>query len=276
MTAWAGDFTYDFLRELFAIARERGDVRLLADGIDAPGLIVRHDIDLSLERAVAVGAAEAEAGVRATFLVMVDSPLYRLDSRPSRAALDALRAQGHDVGLHMDLGPRGEVPGLVIEDIAPEVEACRERLASVLADDVRSISFHRPPDPLVAALGPVAAVCGMVNAYADPLMRCYLADSAGAWRHGDPRPMLRRPPCDTVQLLIHPFWWGDEHLSGADRLEAFYRQQVGGLAPFDALAFDRTLANVVRRARRTGLLSREAATASSPAPGPTAAAEPTR
>jgi hypothetical protein len=255
MTAWAGDFTYDFLRELFAIARERGDVRLLAEGVDAPGLIVRHDIDLSLERAVAVGAAEAEAGVRATFLVMVDSPLYVLDSPGSRAALDALRAQGHDVGLHMDLGPRGEVPGLVIDDITPEVEACRDRLGGVLHDEVHSISFHRPPDPLVAALRPVSEVCGMVNAYADPLMRCYLADSAGAWRHGDPRPTLREPPCDTVQLLIHPFWWGDEHLSGADRLEAFYREEVDGMAPFDALAFDRTLANVVRRSRRAGLLA---------------------
>jgi hypothetical protein len=256
MTAWAGDFTYDFLRELFAIARERGDVRLLAEGIAAPGLVVRHDIDLSLERAVAVGAAEAEAGVRATFLVMVVSPLYGLEAPSSRAALDALRAQGHDVGLHMDLGPRGEVPGLVVDDIAPEVEACRERLAGVLDDEVRSISFHRPPDPLVAALRPVAEVCGMVNAYADPLMACYLADSAGAWRHGDPRPTLRQPPCDTVQLLIHPFWWGDEHMAAADRLEAFYRQQVEGMAPFHALAFDRTLANVVRRSRRAGLLAR--------------------
>jgi hypothetical protein len=253
---WAGDFTYGFLRELFGIARERGDVRLLAEGVDAPGVVVRHDIDLSLERAVAVGAVEHEAGVRATFLVMVDSPLYDLDDAASRAALAELREQGHDVGLHMDLGPRGEVPGLEVEDVSPEVAACRERLEAVLGEPVRSISFHRPADPLVAALDPVAEVCGMVNAYAAPLMRCYLADSAGAWRHGDPRPVLRRPPCPTVQLLVHPFWWGDEHLAAGDRLEAFYRERTDGLAPFDALAFDRTLATVVRRSRRTGLLSK--------------------
>jgi hypothetical protein len=155
----------------------------------------------------------------------------------------------------MDLGPRGERVGLRLEDVRPEVEACRDRLQAVLGTPVRSISFHRPADPLVAALAPVAEVCGMVNAYAAPLMRCYLADSAGAWRHGDPRPVLREPPCETVQLLVHPFWWGDEHLSAADRLEAFYREQTDGLAPFDALAFDRTLSTVVRRSRRSGLLS---------------------
>jgi hypothetical protein len=257
MSAWAGDFTYDFLRELLAIGRERHAVRALADGIHAPGLIVRHDIDLSLERAVALGVVEADAGVAATFLVMVDSPLYDLDSAGARAALDTLRAQGHDVGLHMDLGPRGERVGLELADVRPEIEACRERLETVLGEPVRSISFHRPPDPLVAALGPVEDVYGMVNAYAAPLMGCYLADSAGAWRHGDPRPVLGDPPCDTVQLLVHPFWWGDEHMSAADRLEAFYQEQVDGLAPFDALAFDRTLSNVVRRSRRTGLLSLE-------------------
>jgi hypothetical protein len=253
--SWAGDFTYDFLRELLGIARDRHEIRMLADGIDAPGLIVRHDIDLSLERAVAVGAVEAQAGVAATFLVMVDSPLYDLDGPRARDMLATLVDQGHHVGLHMDLGPRGERDGLAIEDVRPEVEACRDRLQAVLGDEVRSISFHRPADPLVAALGPVAEVCGMVNAYAAPLMRCYLADSAGAWRHGDPRPVLADPPCETVQLLVHPFWWGDEHLSAADRLEAFYREQTDGLAPFDALAFDRTLATVVRRSRRAGLLS---------------------
>jgi hypothetical protein len=259
---WAGDFTFAFLRELLAIAAERGDVRLLADGVDAPGLIVRHDVDLSLERAVAVGEVEQDAGVRATFLVMVDSPLYDLDAPGARAALAALREQGHDVGLHMDLGPRGERAGLRIADVTPEVEACRDRLAAVLGAEVRSISFHRPADPLVAALAPVSEVCGMVNAYAAPLMRCYLADSAGAWRHGDPRPLLREPPCDTVQLLVHPFWWGERHMGAADRLEAFYRERAAGLAPFDALALDRTLAGVVRRSRRRGLLDRE------PAPAP--------
>lgn len=256
MSGWDGDFTFEFLRELFGIAHARGDVRLLAEGVDSPGTIVRHDIDLSLERAVAVGAVEEQVGVRGTFLVMVDSPLYDLDHASSRAALDALRDQGHEIGLHMDLGPRGEVEGLVVDDVAPEVAACRERLEAVLGERVGSISFHRPADPLLAALHPVAEVCGMVNAYAAPLMRCYLADSAGAWRHGDPRPVLRQPPCDTVQLLVHPFWWGDDHLTAAERLEAFYRERTDGLAPFDALAFDRTLATVVRRSRRSGLLSR--------------------
>lgn len=252
---WPGEFSYAFLRELLAMAGERDDLRLLSEGVGAPGLIVRHDVDLSLERAVAVGAVERDAGVRATFLVMVDSPLYDLDAPGARAALRELRDQGHEVGLHMDLGPRGERHGLAIEDVAPEVEACRDRLAALLGDEVRAISFHRPADPLVAALAPVAEVCGMVNAYAAPLMRCYLADSAGAWRHGDPRPVLRDPPCDTIQLLIHPFWWGEEHLTAADRLEAFYAERTAGLAPFDALAFDRELATVVRRSRRTGLLS---------------------
>jgi len=149
----------------------------------------------------------------------------------------------------------------VIEDVLPEIEACRERLVAVLGEEVGAVSFHRPANPLVAALAQPERVCGMVNAYAAPLMRCYLADSAGSWRHGDPRPTLRAPSSDVVQLLVHPFWWGEAHLTAAERLEAFYRERTASLAPFDALAFDRQLAMVVRRARRAGLLA--------PAPTPT-------
>ena len=258
--SWESPFTFDFLRELLDEAGRACEVRLLGDGLPAhagsdPVLVVRHDVDLALEPAVALGDVEARAGVRATVLVMVDSPLYDLDAEGSRAALRTLRDMGHDIGLHMDLGPRGDREGLAIDEVLPEIEACRDRLADVLGETPRAISFHRPADPLVAALAEPAEICGMTNAYHAALMACYVADSAGTWRHGDPRPILRQPPCTSVQLLLHPFWWGERHQSAADRLETFYRERTDGLAPFDALAFDRTLANVVRRARRAGLLS---------------------
>ncbi len=259
--SWEGPFTFAFVRELLDIARASCELRELGQGVDAlaatqrPALVIRHDVDLSLQRALALAEIEARAGVHATFLVMVDCPLYDLDDPASRAILDRLRELGHAVGLHMDLGPRGDRPGLHIDEVEPEIAACRDRMATILGEPPGAISFHRPADPLVAALADPPEVCGMVNAYHSALMRCYLADSAGSWRHGDPRPTLRTPPSETVQLLLHPFWWGEEDLTAAERLEAFYRERTRGMAPFDALSFDRMLATVVRRARRSGLLA---------------------
>ena len=60
---------------------------------------------------------------------------------------------------------------------------------------------------------------GKVNAYSRELMSWYLSDSAGNWREGEPLPLLSNPDRPLLQLLIHPFWWGEEHMSAGDRLQ---------------------------------------------------------
>lgn len=253
---WAKDFSYDYLRGLLRVARETCELRLLGDGLpDAPArpvLYVRHDIDLSLERALAAAEVEAALGVTATFLVMVDSPLYTIEEPSAREILHRLREHDHEVGLHVDLGERGADPALGLDEVLERLSTDRQRLERVLGGPVRSVSFHRPPDGLLGLLSGHERLDGLVNAYAAPLMGCYLADSAGAWRHGDPLPVVAHPPGPTIQLLIHPFWWNDRHVSPADRLEAFYRARTAGSSPAAAEEFDRLLASVVRRARRTG------------------------
>lgn len=254
---WAEDFSYDYLRSLMRAAAQTCELRQLGDGpppapTARPVLYVRHDIDLSLERALAMAEVEAALGVAATFLVMVDSPLYGIEEPSAREILYRLREDGHEVGLHLDLGERGADPALGLDEVLERLAADRQRLEQVLGQPVRSLSFHRPPDSLVALLATHERLDGLVNAYSASLMGCYLADSAGAWRHGDPLPVISAPPGPAIQLLIHPFWWDDRHVSPADRLEAFYRARTAGLPPARAEAFDRRLASVVRRARRSG------------------------
>ena len=251
---WSGDFSYAYLRRLLATARDACELRLLGDGLPArrgrPTLFVRHDIDLSLERALAMADVEADEGVAATFLVMVDSPLYDLEEATSREVLHRLRALGHEVGLHLDLGERGERPRR--DELLALLDNARRRLEDVMGADVRSVSFHRPPDALVALVAGHERLGGLVNAYSGGLMGCYLADSAGRWRHGDPLPAIAHPAGDVLQLLIHPFWWDDHHVSPSDRLEAFFHARTAGRSPAAVEAFDVALALVVRRARRSG------------------------
>lgn len=254
---WAGDFSFAYLRRLLTAAREAGELRLLGDGAPAADaqrtVFVRHDIDLSLERALAVADVEAQLDVRATYLLMVQSPLYSLEEPTSRELLRRLTSLGHEVGLHMDLGERGSDPRLTLDDVLAALAPARDRLATLLGAPVRSVSFHRPPAALIDVLAEPTDLLGMVNAYASPLMGCYLADSAGAWRHGDPLPVLAAGEVPVVQLLVHPFWWAAEHVAPADRLEDFFATRTAGLAREQADDFDRRLSSVVRRARRRGL-----------------------
>jgi hypothetical protein len=208
---WAADFSYPYLRRLLTAAAERFEVRPLAEALEPvrerPVLVLRHDVDVSLHAAVRVAELEAELGVRASYLAMLDWPLYEAEGTAGRAALHRLRELGHDLGLHVD--PRG-LP-------EEELPSLRDRLGAAAGAPVRSLSFHRPPPGRLR--GP-ERIAGMVNAYGAPLMRTYLSDSKGRFAAGDPLRVLSAVPGPLVQVLIHPVWWGERHAHPRQRLRA--------------------------------------------------------
>jgi hypothetical protein len=251
--AWSDELTYGYFERLLEGTRELFELRRLRDGAgtdaDPPRAIVRHDVDVCLWRAVALAECEARWGVASTYLVQVDSPLYRLDDDQGRAALRRLAELGHEVGLHVDVGST-TVDGDVTAAIEPRVRAARERLMALTGAPVESVSFHRPAPWLLR--GP-NRICGMVNAYGRELMATYLSDSEGRWRHGEPLPHVRAAKSRVVQLLIHPIWWAERHLSPGDRLQEFFEASIKRMTPAEVETFDVELLRAVEPARRSGL-----------------------
>src|SRR5688572_19028064 len=78
----------------------------LADGApESPRqCLLRHDVDVSVEYALAMARIEAEAGVRATYFLMLRSPAYNLLGRHASLAVREMAALGHDIGVHFDAG----------------------------------------------------------------------------------------------------------------------------------------------------------------------------
>lgn len=219
--SWDADFSYGYLERLFA-ALVRDFVPVTLGDADAPPpasgqrrAFVRHDIDVSLERALPLARLEKRCGVPATYHVMLDSPFYELAS--SRPALEELAALGHEVGLHYDVVARGT------KDLAPaarEADVARacEELEAFVGRPVRSLSFHLPVEDLIR--GPLR-VAGRVSGYARELFAWYISDSRARWREGEPLASLTRPRGDVLQMLIHPIWWGPEHVHPTVRLRDF-------------------------------------------------------
>ena len=89
-------------------------VRRLRPRRRQPGdLILRHDVDLSLEAAVALAEVEAEAGAWSTWFLMTRSVFYNLGSSEGERAVARLRELGgriahHAVWPHVDLDERFE------------------------------------------------------------------------------------------------------------------------------------------------------------------------
>ncbi len=144
-------------------------------------LLVRHDVDLSLEAAVEMAELEAEEGAVATYLLMTRSVFYNLASGEGDEAIARLRELGHRVGLHA---------------VYPDA-ALDERFDSVVA-------WHNPDSEYMTA--PLdGAVNAMGDVHFDPAT--YRSDSNQRWRAGCPHEDLAAGAFPWLQLLIHPEIW---------------------------------------------------------------------
>jgi hypothetical protein len=167
---------------LLEAAQEGGFAFRLFDREPVDGdLLLRHDVDLSLEAALSMARLEAEMGVRATYFLMTRSVFYNLGSHAGEAAVAELRELGHAVAHHA---------------VHPHVDL-DERFDAVVA-------WHNP-DPAYMHAPVDGAVNVMQAPWFDP--DHYRSDSNQHWRYGCPHESLAAAEFEWLQLLTHPEIW---------------------------------------------------------------------
>jgi hypothetical protein len=175
-------FDLEHYRELVESARAGGYRFAFFDRDPRPGdVLLRHDVDLSLEAAVELAELEADLEAPATYFLMTESVFYNLSSRVGERALERLRALGHRVGLHA-VYPRAELDG---------------RFDPVVA-------WHNPEPEFMTA-----PVDGAANAMEPRFFARgrYRSDSNHHWREGCPHEALARGELEWLQVLTHPEIW---------------------------------------------------------------------
>ena len=177
----------------------------------AGDLLLRHDVDLSLEAALQLARLEHERGARATYFLMTESVFYNLDSEQGRETLGELRSLGHAVGLHA-VYPRASRD---------------ERFDAVVA-------WHNPDPEYVHE--PVSA---FVNVMQPPWFTKgkYRSDSNQHWREGCPHDELRAGAFEWLQLLVHPEIWVYDGATMRETMEAMLAAKQSEL--LDQLVNDR-------------------------------------
>jgi hypothetical protein len=176
------EFDLEHYRELVEAARTGGYRFAFFDRDPRPGdLLLRHDVDLSLEAAVELAELEAELEAPATYFLMTESVFYNLSSPVGERTLERLRALGHRVGLHA-VYPRAEVDG---------------RFDHVVA-------WHNPEPEFMTA-----TIDGAANAMEPRFFAPgrYRSDSNQRWREGCPHEALARGEFEWLQVLTHPEIW---------------------------------------------------------------------
>jgi hypothetical protein len=175
-------FDLDHYRELLDAARAGGYRFAFFQGQPREGdLILRHDVDLSLDAAVRMAELEADAGAAATYFLMTESVFYNLASEDGEQALARLRELGHRIGLHA-VYPRARLD---------------ERFEPVVA-------WHNPDPDYMSS-----PVEGAINVMEEPWFSpaTYRSDSNQHWRSGCPHDDLRTGAFPWLQLLTHPEIW---------------------------------------------------------------------
>jgi hypothetical protein len=173
-------FDLDHYRELLDDAIGGGYRFAFFDAEPEQGtVILRHDVDLSLDAALRMAEVEAEAGAAATYFLMTRSEFYNLDAQSGEDAVDRLRRLGHRVGLHA---------------VWPYVDR-DDRFDPVLAWHNPDPEYMREP------------VEGLVNVMEAPWADVYRSDSNQHWRQGCPHEELAGGSFERLQLLTHPEIW---------------------------------------------------------------------
>src|SRR4051812_47748981 len=188
-------FSLEHYRDLLRAAKDGGYRFAGFDRAPEPGdLILRHDVDLSLDAALALAEVEADEGAWSTWFLMTRSVFYNLASSEGERAIGRLRELGHRVGHHA-VWPNVDLDG---------------RFDPVVA-------WHNP-DPEYMRDAIEGAVNVMQSPFFDP--DHYRSDSNQQWRHGCPHEQLARGEFEWLQLLTHPEIWAFDGATMRESMES--------------------------------------------------------
>lgn len=210
------EFTYDWYRG-FLEGLTADDRRFRSYGADLePGdVLLRHDVDLSLRKALEMAELESDYGVESTYFVLCSSPMYNPMYGRSRSTLRRIERLGHDVGLHFSTHQYWDADEVPEEDeLAARIDDEKLLLDRVVDDPIDTVSFHIPPEWVLEREFEAFESTYEPRFFSDI---DYVADSNQRWRDAPPTVSEMG---ERTQVLTHPGLWDSADASFDDRIHA--------------------------------------------------------
>lgn len=207
--------SYDVYRSIVRDIKATGKAMGYSEAIGKDEFVImRHDIEFSIDRAYKLSLVETEEDFFSTYFVQITNNSYNAFSRRSIDMLKDMASRGHSIGLHYHLNGQLD-PVLVRDGVRDQLRIMSEMLGM----EVNSYSFHRPVKEVYYYN---ISIPYTTNAYSkefftygenvqegDMLEVKYIADSKHRWNYGYPdfNTLMKNKK---VQILIHPFSWTEE------------------------------------------------------------------
>ncbi|MBU9675176.1 hypothetical protein KQ939_00110 [Planococcus sp. CP5-4] len=184
-------------------------------------VILRHDVDFSVEKALEMAIMENEKNVKSTYFFLISTNFYNVFSKESLEMIMRIILLGHEIGLHFD---EKKYNTENLEDMKKHVAKEVDILSELINRKVNVISMHRPSKLF---LKQDVKFDGLINSYSSEFFNDmkYISDSRMNWRE-NPIAAIDAQMNKKLHILTHPFWYSVENESMEFKLKRFLREAV--------------------------------------------------
>ena len=179
----------------------------LSNALDSDGksILLRHDIDFSLDHALKFAEIEKSLNVQATYFVRTHCKYYNTLSYSSKEILNKLESLGHIIGLHFEEDYYAE------ENLYESIHLEKKILDSLLNSPLKHIAPHEPTrtNRLAYDKNRLNEVGINFQAYDEDILEKYkyISDSSGKFKDGFLEEHLVKNKETHLYVLTHPVWW---------------------------------------------------------------------
>ena len=223
------DFSFGHYEQIVKLVQKRYSFSFFSDYAKKNNekiakVYLRHDVDLSLEKALELAKIEKKNGAVSTYFIRLDGLYYNIFHARYISIINKIVKLGHQIGLHFDelsVVSKEKNSKVFVSKIKQQISILRQYFP------VNSVvSFHRPSPSL---FGKDLLDEGLISTYSDYFFNKtkYLSDSRGLWKEGCVCKYLQNNNNKRdLQLLVHPVWWNRTSRDSGIILTRFLKEKL--------------------------------------------------
>ena len=182
-------------------------------------ILLRHDVDVSLDYALKLAEFEFEHGVKSTYFILLHSDYYNALSKSNQHKIKKISDLGHEIGLHYDTNFLTVDKKNITLQLKREVQI----LSDLIGKEIISIAQHNPS---ITNCPNFESDLRYVDSRDPEITKevKYISDSVHNWREGCMCKHIKN--FDRLQILTHPIWWSENSKSADLAFEQLKEDEV--------------------------------------------------
>ena len=217
MSNQTSSFTEAEYYRMLSLAKSKFLFSSFQDPLEQENVVFwRHDVDFSLNRALALAQIESDLDAQATYFIRTRGYTYSILENSQKEIISKIATLGHTIGIHLE---ESDIKIHNQADLERALERDVDLMSRELHVDAKCFSFHNPNTFMLQFNS--ERYLNLTNSYGKKFFEDieYVSDSNGYWRFKSLEEVLSNKDISRLQVLTHPEWWTPEAMQPAERLK---------------------------------------------------------